>query len=112
MDFNKKLNELAQSLKNSNEYIEFINLKNEVKKDENAFNMLKEFKSKQKSQQLKYLNGSETSKSEETELQNLYSILVQNENIRKMLECEMKINIYLANVQKVMGDAIKEIVDF
>lgn len=112
MNFNDKLNELAISLKSTEEYKNYINLKEILKKDEKAFAMLKDFKSKQKEQQLKYINGKEILKSEQEEMQNLYSILIQNDNIRKMLECEMKINILLADMQKVMGDAIKEIVDF
>ena len=74
--------------------------------------MLKDFKEKQKDHQLKYINGQDISKEEQDAMQNLYSIIIQNESIRKMLECEMRVNVLLADMQKVMGEAIKEIVEF
>ena len=46
------------------------------------------------------------------ELENLYSLLIRNEDIRKLLEQEMRINIMLADMQKTIGQAIKEIVEF
>ena len=45
-------------------------------------------------------------------MQNLYSIVIQNETSRKLLENEMKINVMLADMQKIIGDALKDIVDF
>ena len=74
--------------------------------------MLKKFKDKQKEHQIRILNGKEVIKKEQDEMENLYSILIQNEDVRKLLENEMKINIYLADMQKVLGDTIKEVVDF
>ena len=70
------------------------------------------FKDKQKEHQIRILNGKEVIKKEQDEMENLYSILIQNEDVRKLLEDEMKINIYLADMQKVMGETIKEVVDF
>ena len=45
-------------------------------------------------------------------MQNLYSIVIQNEISRKLLENEMKINVMLADMQKIIGDALKDIIDF
>ena len=45
-------------------------------------------------------------------MQNLYSIVIQNETSRKLLENEMKINVMLADMQKIIGDALKDIIDF
>ena len=45
-------------------------------------------------------------------MENLYSIVIQNDDCRKILECEMKINIILADLQKSMGEAIEELVKF
>ena len=45
-------------------------------------------------------------------MENLYSIVIQNEECRKLLECEMKINIILADLEKSMGEAIEELLKF
>lgn len=112
MNFYDKIHELARSLKETNEYKEYIKLKDELKSDSATYNMIKDFKEKQTEHQIKYLNGQEVTKEEQDNMQNLYSILIQNEKARTLLECEMKINVLLADMQKIMGDAIKEIVEF
>ena len=59
-----------------------------------------------------YIDGKEQSKEKLDEMQNLYSIVIQNETSRKLLENEMKINVMLADMQKIIGDALKDIIDF
>ena len=49
---------------------------------------------------------------EKSTMENLYSIIIQNENARKLLENEMKIDVMLADMQKIVGEGIKEIVEF
>ena len=46
------------------------------------------------------------------EMQNLYSIVIQDDNSRRLLELEMKINIMLADIQKSLGNAVEELVKF
>lgn len=112
MNFYDKIHELARALKDTEEYKEYIKLKNELKSDEKKYNMVKDFKEKQREHQVKYLSGKDVSKDEQENMQNLYSILIQDEKIRKLLESEMKIDVFLADMQKIMGEAIKEIVEF
>lgn len=112
MNFHDDINNLVSSFKQTQEYKEYLNLKEELKKDENVYNMLKDFKEKQNEVQISYLNGKDITKEKQEEMENLYSIVIQNEDCRKILECEMKINIILADLQKSMGEAIEELVKF
>ena len=57
MNFYDKIHELTRCLKETNEYKEYISLKNSLKEDEKAYNLIKEFKNKQNELQLNYLNG-------------------------------------------------------
>ena len=45
-------------------------------------------------------------------MENLYSIIIQDEKARMLLENEMKLNVMLADMQKIVGDGIKELVEF
>lgn len=103
---------MVRELKNTNEYREFMALKEEIRKDEKLYALLKDFKAKQKAHQIKYLNGTKMSDEDAAYMQNIYSIIIQSENARKLLEDEMKLDVMLADVQKVLGEALKEIVDF
>ena len=112
MNFYDNINNLVAAFKNTDEYKEYMRLKKEMKADEKTYNMLKDFKDKQNEVQISYLNGEEVSKEKQEEMQNLYSIVAQNDSCRKVLECEMKINIILADLQKAIGEAVEELVKF
>lgn len=112
MSFHDSINELVVSFKDTQEYKEYLQLKQKLKQDDNVYNMLKDFKDKQNQVQISYLNGQDISKEKQEEMENLYSIVIQNDDCRKILECEMKINIILADLQKSMGEAIEELVKF
>lgn len=112
MNFYDKIHEMVRALKQTNEYTEYMNLKEELKKDEKSYNMLKDFKDKQKKYQMEYIDGKDQNDKEISEMQNLYSLVIQNDTSRKLLENEMKINVMLADMQKTVGDALKDIIDF
>lgn len=112
MNFYDNINNLVSSFKRTEEYEEYKRLKEELQTKPDTYNMLKDFKEKQSELQMAYINGQEVSKEKQADMENLYSILIQNEECRKILECEMKINIILADLQKAMGEAIEELVKF
>lgn len=112
MNFYDKVHEMVRAFKETNEFKEYMELKEKLKKEEDAYKRLKDFKEKQKKYQLEYIDGKEQNKEALDEMQNLYSIVIQNETSRKLLENEMKINVILADMQKIIGDALKDIIDF
>lgn len=112
MNFYDKVHEMVRTFKETNEFKEYLELKEKLKKEEDAYKRLKNFKEKQKKYQLEYIDGKEQNKEVLEEMQNLYSIVIQNETSRKLLENEMKINVMLADMQKIIGDALKDIIDF
>ena len=112
MNFYDRIHEFVRAFKETEEYKQFFNLKNKLKEEPSKYNMIKDFKEKQKQNQIKVINGEQISDQAKNEMQNLYSILIQDEDIRKLLEYEMKLDVYLADMQKIMGEAVKDIIDF
>ena len=112
MNFYDNINNLVSSFKQTDEYIEYKRLKESLKSNTEIYNMLKDFKDKQNEVQIAFLNGQDVTKEKKEEMENLYSIVIQNEDCRKIRECEMKINIILSDLQKSMGEAIEELVKF
>lgn len=112
MNFYDKVHEMVRAFKDTPEFREYVELKNKLKEEKDAYDRLKDFKEIQKNYQMEYIDGKEQSKEKLDEMQNLYSIVIQNETSRKLLENEMKINVMLADMQKIIGDALKDIVDF
>ena len=112
MNFYDKVHEMVRAFKDTPEFREYVELKNKLKEEKDAYDRLKDFKERQKNSQMEYIDGKEQSKEKLEEMQNLYSIVIQNETSRKLLENEMKINVMLADMQKIIGDALKDIIDF
>ena len=112
MNFYDNINNLISAFKQTNEYTEYKALKEELKKTPETYNMLKDFKDKQAELQMAYINGQEPDKSKQEEMEKLYSIVAQNSECRKLLECEMRINVILVDLQKSLGDVIEELVKF
>lgn len=112
MNFYDNINNLVASFRQTSEYKEYLELKDKLKENPDTYNMLKDFKEKQNEVQISYINGQDITKEKKEEMENLYSIVIQNEECRKILECEMRINIILADLQKVMGEAIEELIKF
>ena len=112
MNFYDKVHEMVRAFKDTTEFREYVELKNKLNEEKDAYDRLKDFKERQKNYQMEYIDGKEQSKEKLDEMQNLYSIVIQNETSRKLLENEMKINVMLADMQKIIGDALKDIVDF
>lgn len=97
MNFYDKVHEMVRAFKDTPEFREYVELKNKLKEEKDAYDRLKDFKERQKNYQMEYIDGKEQSKEKLDEMQNLYSIVIQNETSRKLLENEMKINVMLAD---------------
>ena len=102
MNFYDKVHEMVRAFKDTPEFREYVELKNKLKEEKDAYDRLKDFKERQKNYQMEYIDGKEQSKEKLDEMQNLYSIVIQHETSRKLLENEMKINVMLADMQKII----------
>ena len=57
------------------------------------------------------MQGLEANKDKEKELQTLYTELLAKENVKEYFDSEFKFNILLADVNKIIGDSVKEIME-
>jgi len=112
MNFYDKVYELVKCFKKTEEYKKYMQLKAEIKKDKKNYNMLKDFKDKQTKTQMDYINTGKSNETVQKELENLYSILIQNDSIRTFFEAEIRLNVLLADMNKIVGEGIQEIVEF
>lgn len=112
MNFHDATYALIKALKETNEYKTFLNLKEEIKKDNVTYDKLKKFKIKQQEHHMKYLEGEKIPEIELQEMQDMYAELTKNEPCRQLLETEIRINVLLADMQKILANGIKDITDF
>lgn len=112
MNFYDKVHELVRCFKETEEYKKYIELKEEIKKNEKNYNMLKDFKDKQMKTQMDYINTVKANEETQKELENLYSILIQIDSIRMFFEAEIRLNVMLADMNKIVGEGVQDIVEF
>lgn len=112
MNFYDKVHELIRSFKETDEYKTYMNLKKEIKEDGKYYKMLKDFKEKQTKMQMGYIESGKMDELAQKDLENTYSLLIQSETVRKFLESEIRLNVLLADMQKIIGEGLKDIVEF
>jgi len=103
-------NKLSTEIKQSEEYVnykmarEVINLRPDLKEEIAKF------------EKLRYevqINQMQTGKVDEEkmkEIQEIYSKIIEIDEIKKYFDAELKFNVLLADVNKIIGDAVKDLV--
>ena len=103
------VNKLAQEIKDSEEFKSYKKYKELVKSNSEINEKIKKFETLRYEVQISAMQGLETNKDKEKELQEIYAELLAKENIKEYFEAEFKFNILLADVNKIIGDAVKEV---
>ena len=70
---------------------------------------IKKFEALRYEIQISAMQGLELNKDKEKELQDIYADLLTKENVKEYFESEFKFNILLADVNKIIGDSVKEV---
>ena len=103
-------NKLAEEIKNSEEYITYqmakqaINLNYELKKQIDEF---------EKARYEAQIIALQTGKDDELKLrrvQELYGQLIQNQEASKYFDAEVKFNVMIADINKIIGQAIQDLI--
>ena len=105
------VNQLAQEIKKSDEFLTYKKYKELIKSNVEISEKIKKFESLRYNIQVSALQGSETDKDKEKELQEIYVELLAKENVKEYFDAEFKFNILLADVNKIIGDAVKEVIE-
>lgn len=105
-----EVNNLAQAIKESREYLEYKEIRNEVFSNSELRNQVEEFERIRYEEQLLAMQGEKQSDEKMAKLQELYSILVKNEKVKEYFDKEVRFNVMMADVNKTIGEAIKDVI--
>ena len=104
-----EVNNLAKAIRDSKEYKEYKTLKDELMKTPELKSKVDEFEKIRYEEQLLAMQGEQQSAEKMKKLQELYEILVQNPNIKEYFEKEVRFNVMIADVNKIIGESIKDV---
>ena len=102
-------NKLAEEIKLSEEYVSFKKSKTELENNIELKSKIKEFEQKRQQMQILTIQGIEPTEEKTQEIQNMYTELLKDEKAKEYFETEMKFSVLIADVNKIIGDAIKDV---
>jgi len=98
--------ELAESIKLSNEFKTYKDLKASLYKDEAVAGSLSLFEAKQANLQRMQMLGETLNEDELKDAQELFQELNENASVKAYFEAEFALNQMMAEVSKILGDAM------
>lgn len=102
-------NTLAQEIKSSEEYATYKAAKEAINLNLELKNKIDEF---EKARYEAQIFGIQTGKDDENKMkhvQELYGELIQNEEASKYFDAEMRFNILIADVNKIIGEVVQDL---
>ena len=104
------VNKLAQEIRDSEEYKNFKKYKELVKSNSEINDKMKKFEELRYETQIAAMQGAKIDDDKEKQLQSVYAELLSKENVKEYFDAEFKFNVLIADVNKIIGEAIKDVI--
>ena len=103
-------NRLAKEIQESEEYKEYKKVKSEVMSNLDSKKKIEEFEQLRYEVQLMQYTGEKKDEEKTKKLEEMYTLLVQDEKIKKFFDLEIKFNVMIADVNKIIAEAIRDVI--
>lgn len=103
-------NRLAYEIKQSAEYIDYKNFKKEINEKPQLKEKLDKFEALRYEVQLMVIQSGKQDNEKAVEMQKLYAELIQDEAMKKYFDVELKFNVLLTDVNKIIGEAVQDLI--
>ena len=101
-------NKLAQEIKQSEEYSNYKKAKENININVELKNKIEEFEKARYEAQIIALQTGKDDEVKMRHVQELYGELIQNQDASKFFDAEIKFNILIADVNKIIGQVVQE----
>lgn len=102
-------NKLAAEIKQSEEYVNYKMAKETINLNAELRDKMKKFDMIRYDAQLSAMQTGKNDEEKMKKVQEMYVELIENPQAKKFFEAETKFNIVIADVNKIIGDAIKDV---
>ena len=103
-------NQLAEEIKQSEEYVTYKMAKEAINLNFELKNKIDEFEKTRYEAQISALQTVKDDENKMRHVQELYGKLIQNQEASRYFDAEMKFNILIADVNKIIGNAIQSLI--
>lgn len=102
-------NKLAQEIKQSEEYVNYKSAKETLSLNPDLKKKIEEFEIARYDAQITAMQTGKNDDEKINKMQQLYIELIENDDAKRFFEAETKFNIVLADVNKIIGDAVVDV---
>lgn len=102
-------NKLAQEIKQSEEYVTYKMAKEAINLNYELKSKIDEFEKARYEAQIIALQTGKDDENKMRHVQALYGELIQNQEASKYFDAEMKFNILIADINKIIGEAVQSL---
>lgn len=102
-------NRLASEIKASDEYSKFKEAKQKLESNNDLKTKIEEFEKMRYEIQVLAMQGKEVEVEKNKKLQEMYAILIQNKEIKEYFDLEVKFNVMIADVNKIIAEAVQDV---
>ena len=102
-------NRLSQEIKQSEEYMNYKMAKQALNLNQDLKQKIKEFEQIRYEVQLLAMQTGKQDDEKYKKMQDLYVSLIEDDGAKKYFEAETKFNVMIADVNKMIGEAVKEV---
>lgn len=102
-------NRLAYEIQESEEYKKYKELKNELMNNPDTKKKIEDFEKLRYEVQLMQYTGEDRDEEKTKKLEEMYAMLVQDVQIKQFFDLEVKFNVMIADVNKIIAEAIKDV---
>jgi len=102
-------NRLAGEIRESEEYKGYKKLKDTLMSDHETKKKIEDFEKLRYEIQLMQYTGEDKDEEKGKKLQEMYAILIQDKQIKDYFDMEVKFNVMIADVNKIIAEAIKDV---
>ncbi len=102
-------NNLAKAIQQSKEYLEYKKIKEEVAGVPDLKNKIDDFEKIRYEVQVMSFQGEKQDEDKMKKLQEMYDILMKEPKIKEYFDIEVRFNIMLADINKIISESVKDL---
>ena len=102
-------NNLAKAIQESKEYLEYKKAKESLNQNLELKQKIEEYEKIRYEVQVMAFQGDKESEEKTLKLQEMYNMLVQDAKIKEYFDIEVRFNIMLADVNKIISESVKDL---
>ena len=102
-------NKLASEIRSSEEYLNYKKAKDALESNNELKSKVDEFEKTRYDVQVLAMQGKEANEEKNRKLQEMYTILIQNKEIKEYFDLEVKFNVMIADVNKIIAESVQDV---